>query len=73
MRSKHTLMSTRYSIIINEESDNRNGGETPEVVEIYRQRVTEIDLGAIIGAINKVPRKTRADKGSKKPAEGGAK
>lgn len=58
-----------YLITIEEENPVEN---TPESVEIYRQRVNEIDLGAIIGAINKVPRKTRADKGSKKP-EGGAK
>lgn len=63
MRSKHTLMT--YLITIDEEP---TPGDEDNAVEIYRQRVTEIDLGAIIGAINKVPRKTRADKGSKKEA-----
>ena len=58
-----------YLITIQEENGDK------EAVEIYRQRVSEIDLGAIIAACNKGPKKVRSDKGvpRSKPATEGAK
>lgn len=74
MRSKHTLMSTEnitstFEIKITEQFSDDSGTERLRVC------VDEDPSKAIMRLLSGAPepRKTRADKGSKKPAEGGAK
>jgi hypothetical protein len=65
-----------FKILITEErqtkpfSENAVGANpTIETIEIYMRRIDEIDLGAICTAIDKKPRKPRADRGTKKGAQ----
>lgn len=57
-------MSTRYHVLITEEEDLQVDAEPiVKTTERYSQRVDAIDLAAIIIAVNKGPKKVRADSG----------
>lgn len=74
MRSKHTLMSTEntqvFHILVTEETNPTS--DNPLTIERLSLRVSEDPSKDIMRLLSTEKRKTRDDKGSKKP-EGGAK